>query len=197
MTVRPILSIVSPDTLAVMGLRQLLQNVLPIMTVEAFSSVEELEEAGPELFAHYFVDISVFLTNRPFFQERRRKTIVLTCTPEHSSQLSDFHCICVTQPEAQLVRALLALEQHAHSHGRHLPSQPRPAVHKTLSVREVEVLTLIVQGYINKEIADRLHISLTTVITHRKNIMDKLGIHSVSGLTIYAVVNGYVDMDMI
>ena len=47
------------------------------------------------------------------------------------------------------------------------------------------------------KIADKLNISLTTVITHRKNIMDKLGIRSVSGLTIYAVVNGYVDMDMI
>ena len=197
MTVQPIIAIVSPDTLAVMGLRQLLQNVIPIMTVETFSNVEELEDAGSELFAHYFVDISVFLTNRPFFQERRRKTIVLTRTLEHASQLSDFHCICVTQPETQLVRALLALEQRAHSHGRHLPSSSRPAVPKTLSVREVEVLTLIVQGYINKEIADRLNISLTTVITHRKNIMDKLGIRSVSGLTIYAVVNGYVDMDMI
>ena len=92
MTVKPILAIVSPDTLAVMGLRQLLQNVIPIMTVETFSNVEGLEEAGPELFAHYFVDISVFLTSRSFFQERRRKTIVLTRTLEHASQLSDFHC---------------------------------------------------------------------------------------------------------
>ena len=197
MTVKPVVSIISPDTLAVMGLRQLLQTVIPIMTVETFNTVDELMEAGPELFAHFFVDISVFLTNRSFFQENKRKTIVLTRTLEHASQLSDFHCICVTQPEKQLVRSLLALQQHAHSHGRHLPPSSLPSVPKTLSVREVEVLTLIVQGYINKEIADRLNISLTTVITHRKNIMDKLGIRSVSGLTIYAVVNGYVDMDMI
>ena len=58
-------------------------------------------------------------------------------------------------------------------------------------------MALIVRGYINKEIADRLNIGLATVITHRKNIMEKLGIKSVSALTIYAVMNGYVDVDSI
>ena len=66
-----------------------------------------------------------------------------------------------------------------------------------LTSREVEVLVLIVRGYINKEIADRLNIGLTTVISHRKNIMEKLGLKSVSALTIYAVMNGYVDVDKI
>ena len=68
---------------------------------------------------------------------------------------------------------------------------------KILSDREIEVLSLIVKGYINKEIAHRLNIGMTTVITHRKNIMDKLGMRSVSALTIYAVMNGYVDIDKI
>ena len=53
------------------------------------------------------------------------------------------------------------------------------------------------QGYINKEIADQLNIGLTTVITHRKNIMEKLGMKSVSALTIYAVMHGYVDINKI
>ena len=66
-----------------------------------------------------------------------------------------------------------------------------------LSAREIEVLALITKGLINKEIADKLNISLTTVITHRKNIVEKLGIKSVSGLTIYAVMHGYVDADRI
>ena len=63
-----------------------------------------------------------------------------------------------------------------------------------LTDREIEVLVLIVEGYINKEIADKLHIGLTTVISHRKNIMDKLDARSVSALTIYAVTHGYVDI---
>jgi len=56
---------------------------------------------------------------------------------------------------------------------------------------------LITKGLINKEIADKLNISLTTVISHRKNITEKLGIKSVSGLTIYAVMHGYVEADRI
>ena len=66
-----------------------------------------------------------------------------------------------------------------------------------LTPREREVLILLVQGYINKEIADKLYISLTTVISHRKNITEKLGIKSISGLTIYAVMNGFIDADRI
>ena len=61
----------------------------------------------------------------------------------------------------------------------------------------MEVITLIAKGLINKEIADKLHISLTTVISHRKNITEKLGIKSVSGLTIYAVMHGYIEVDEI
>jgi len=63
-----------------------------------------------------------------------------------------------------------------------------------LSDREKEVLTLVVQGLINKEIADKLHLSLHTVLSHRKNIAKKLNIHSTAGLTIYAIVNKLVDI---
>ena len=49
----------------------------------------------------------------------------------------------------------------------------------------------------NKEIAGKLFISLNTVLTHRKNIARKLGIHSVAGLTIYAVANHLVDIEQI
>ena len=68
---------------------------------------------------------------------------------------------------------------------------------ETLSQREKEIITCVVKGMTNKEIADKLNISLTTVITHRKNIVEKLGIKSVSGLTIYAVMHGYIDADRI
>jgi DNA-binding CsgD family transcriptional regulator len=113
------------------------------------------------------------------------------------SQLSDFHCLCVNVPEQQLVRSLLALQQYAHGRGEHLPPMPEMLQRKILSDREIEVMSLIVQGYINKEIADRLSIGLATVITHRRNIMDKLGLKSVSALTIYAVMHGYVDINKI
>jgi DNA-binding NarL/FixJ family response regulator len=132
-----------------------------------------------------------------FFSEHRRKTIVLTLSLDTMSQLSDFKCLCVNVPEKELVRSLLMLEQHAHGKGEHLPPMPAILTQKILSDREIEVMSLIVQGYINKEIADKLNIGLATVITHRKNIMDKLGMKSVSALTIYAVMHGYVDINKI
>jgi DNA-binding NarL/FixJ family response regulator len=89
------------------------------------------------------------------------------------------------------------LQQHAHPGGHNLPPMPDVLQRKVLSDREIDVMSLIVQGYINKEIADRLNIGLSTVITHRKNIMDKLGFKSVSALTIYAVMHGYVDINKI
>jgi DNA-binding CsgD family transcriptional regulator len=64
-----------------------------------------------------------------------------------------------------------------------------------LSERETDVLKLLANGMANKEIADKLHISTNTVITHRKNISHKTGIKTVSGLTIYAVVQKLVSID--
>ena len=64
----------------------------------------------------------------------------------------------------------------------------------SLSDREKDVIVALVQGMSNKEIADHLCISINTVITHRRNIARKLQIHSPAGLTIYAIVNGLVDI---
>ncbi|HCO68009.1 MAG TPA: DNA-binding response regulator [Dysgonomonas sp.] len=63
-----------------------------------------------------------------------------------------------------------------------------------LSDREKEILISIVKGMSNKEIAEYHNISIHTVITHRRNIGRKLEIHSVSGLTIYAILNKLVDI---
>ena len=68
---------------------------------------------------------------------------------------------------------------------------------ETLSEREVDVIVALVQGMANKEIADHLCISVNTVITHRRNIARKLQIHSPAGLTIYAIVNGLVDISAV
>lgn len=71
--------------------------------------------------------------------------------------------------------------------------------HKTMDIsqRELDVLRLIALGYLNKEIADNLKISLNTVLTHRKNITSKLGIKTVSGLIFYCISKGYISADEI
>lgn len=190
----PKIAIIDPNTLAVLGLKSLLQNVMPIVQVDTYGSYAELESNHPEQYFHYFVSMNIVLQNRSYFTEFRYKTIVLTLSIDTNTQLSGFNCLCVNVPEKQLIKSLLALQQRAHSHGRNLPPMPRQNI---LSDREIEVMSLIVMGYINKEIADKLNIGLPTVITHRKNIMDKLNIKSVSAMTIYAVMNGYVDINKI
>ena len=62
-----------------------------------------------------------------------------------------------------------------------------------LSKREIDVLVAVAKGLMNKEIADQMHISIHTVISHRKNITHKTGIKSVSGLTVYALLNNLID----
>jgi DNA-binding NarL/FixJ family response regulator len=157
----------------------------------------ELLANKPEQYMHYFVSMNIVLENRGFFSERKRRTIVLTLSLSDNNQLSDFHSLCINVPESELVRALLTLQHMGHSNGRNMPKMPKILQQKILSDREIEVMALIVQGYINKEIADKLNIGLSTVITHRKNIMEKLGMKSVSALTIYAVMHGYVDINKI
>ncbi len=194
---RPKVAIIDHNTLAVMGLKNILQNVMPIMTVDTYGSFLELETNNPEQYFHYFVAMNIVLENKAFFMERKRKTIVLTVSFSNTSLPSDFHCLCINVSEQELIRSLLTLQQHAHGHGENLPPMPAILKQKILTDREIEVMSLIVQGYINKEIADKLNIGLATVITHRKNIMDKLGMKSVSALTIYAVMHGYVDINKI
>ncbi len=194
---RPRIAIIDSNTLAALGLKQLLQNVLPIMTVDNYATLAELEANHPEQYAHFFVAMNIVVEHRQFFAEHRRKTIVLTLSLDSSSRLAEFHSLCINVPEAQLVRSLLMLQQHAHPQGKNLPPLPNVLMQKVLSDREIEVMALVVQGYINKEIADKLNIGLATVVTHRKNIMNKLGMKSVSALTIYAVMHGYVDINKI
>jgi DNA-binding NarL/FixJ family response regulator len=64
-----------------------------------------------------------------------------------------------------------------------------------LSPREITILRLVCGGLTNRQIAEKLFLSAHTVITHRKNISSKLGIKSVSGLTIYAIVNNIITIE--
>ena len=64
-----------------------------------------------------------------------------------------------------------------------------------LSKRETDVLVAVAKGMMNKEIADQMNISIHTVISHHKNITRKIGIKSVSGLTVYALLNNLITED--
>jgi DNA-binding NarL/FixJ family response regulator len=73
-------------------------------------------------------------------------------------------------------------------------AENKKSVFAKLTPREREVLQLIAEGHKTKSIADRLHISPKTVLTHRDNIMKKLGLNSTAALTRYALRQGIVDL---
>lgn len=188
------IAVIHHDTLAAIGLRQMLQEVMPIVEIDTYLSADDIPQAAVDNYIHYFASTNTVTENTQFFVNRRNKTIILSASADAQPTFAGFHCICTSVPEKMLIRSLLTLEQSAHSSGRNLPPVPQSEQEKQLSAREIEVMSLIVKGMINKEIADRLNISLATVVTHRRNIMEKLGLKSVSALTIYAVTRGYVDI---
>ena len=98
------------------------------------------------------------------------------------------------------VPAVLHLEREVSQANTHKKVEEAPTAkeEKTatddLSQREKEIITCVVKGMSNKEIAESLYISIHTVITHRRNIARKLQIHSPTLLTVYAIVNKLVDI---
>lgn len=197
---KPEIAIIEPNTLTSLGLTTILERIIPMATIRTFHSFNELMDDTPDMYAHYFISAQIYVEHNAFFLPRKRKTIVLA-SDNPQFQLSGIPVLNIYDTEEQLVKNILKLHQHAHHDGypvKDMPPIPKTEPHQEiLSSREIEVLVLITKGLINKEIADKLNISLTTVITHRKNITEKLGIKSVSGLTIYAVMNGYIEADRI
>ena len=80
-------------------------------------------------------------------------------------------------------------ESFVEDYARHVPTD-RSTAFASLTPREREVLQLVAEGKTTKEIAGRLHVSVKTIEAHRAQIMDKLQIHSIAGLTKFAVHEG-------
>ena len=96
-----------------------------------------------------------------------------------------------------LVPMVRLLENPRRYRGEAPPAGEAAEERHELSAREKEILVSVAQGLLNKEIADRHHISINTVITHRKNIARKTGIKTVPGLTVYAILNNLIDINSI
>ena len=191
------IAIIDNNSLARLGLENLLEEIVPNITIRSFGSFAELMDDTPDMFAHYFVSIQIYLEHTFFFLRKKYQTVVL-CNEETQAQLpTGMLSLNINLEEQHLVKSILKLHQKGHPGAIYLHSQTQMPLQNDLTMREIEVLSLVARGFINKEIADKLNISLTTVITHRKNITEKLGIKSVSGLTIYAVMRGYVEADSI
>ncbi|WP_368043583.1 response regulator transcription factor [uncultured Alistipes sp.] len=191
---RPAIAVIAPSILTALGMKSILEKIIPMAEVEVFNDVHALEESGMKRYFHFFTAAPLFVRHSALFRPYRRRVILLaggSVPPE----LADMRRLNILRSEEELVRDIMHMHRSVH-HDAHDPAPDASAAQgPVLSAREAEVLALIARGHINKEIAQRLGIGLTTVISHRRNLMEKLGIRSVSGLTLYAVTRGYVEAD--
>lgn len=170
--------IIDPDRLRSIGLRHML-NTFFDLEADVFTDLPArfTEEDHQTL---YVVTAELFAEWLDFFMPRRQRTAIIG----KRRQGSTITVVDPTDDESQLVDCLSCFVDQGDAKAAH-PETP-------LSQREVEVLRLVALGLINKEIAERLSISFNTVLTHRRNITSKLGIKSVSGLGVFALMNGYI-----
>lgn len=118
---------------------------------------------------------------------------------DKSNQVISFSIVCSLKEKLQSNRQYTI---YLHSSPDDIYEQVKPVFEQKglinseteeLTNREVDVLKLVALGYSNKEIAGKLFISTHTVMSHRKNITEKLGIKSISGLTVFAIINNIID----
>lgn len=181
------IAVILPDTLQSVGLQHLLSEYFPPIEIGAFPSFETFSKGkNYDSFDYYFTNTETWILNMDFFLPRKTKTMLILDHKTTSDKSASINYITTNSPLEILIEQFEKLFENETN-----ISHPGEAS-KGLSLREIDVLQLIVKGITNKEIADKLNISLNTVLTHRKNITSKLGIKTVSGLTFYAIMNGFV-----
>lgn len=195
------IAIVDDNILACMGLQKILQELLPMADIVVYESFDALKADENEEYIHYFISSRIYFEHTTYFRSKKGHSIVMV---SGDLGIKGVATLNVCQNEVSLIKDLLKLQHHGH-HGHNMPKElgNTNIVHETtlkgqqeniLSTREIEVALLLCQGYINKEIANKLNISLSTVVTHRKNIMEKLDARSLADVVIFCVLNGIYDI---
>lgn len=191
------IAIIDTNSLSSIALQSILIDIIPQVEVQIYSSIQQLQDNQSDEIVHYFASSGIVFNNMEFFVPLKRKTIVLCEGDGKLMRDNGFRTLNISQPENSLLKELLSLHQMGHPHGHANLEQKHGAgvVSTELSSREQEVLKYVVLGYFNKEIAERLHITMATVAFHRNNISEKLGSRSLGHLTIYAVMHGIVKIE--
>ena len=184
-------AVIDSNVLTCIGLQHLLGRLLPMAEIQVFSNIKELMELGDiSGFLHFFVSSNIYFQQTNFFRQFPKKIIVLV---NGDMQIKDIHTLNICQSEKELVSDFMALQHKGHDHAINMARQVEEK--QVLSSREIEVAILLCKGYINKEIAEQLSLATTTVISHRKNIMEKIQARSLADVIIYCVVKGIVSLE--
>ena len=183
--------IIDSNILACLGLQHLICDLLPMAEVLICRSYEELAMQEDADFLHYFVSSRIYFEHTKFFRDHPKKSIVLV---NGDMMISGVNTLNVCQSQQALVREIMSLQRKGHGHAITMArnAEKTPLL---LSAREIEVAVLLCKGLRSKEVADSLCVSPTTVMTHRKNIMEKLHARSLADVLLYCVVNGMVDVE--
>lgn len=177
------IAIVCGDTLRAVGLRNLLASYFAPVETDLYPSPQALESAPRYDFCFLDADFADRWNGGP-----SAPPVMILGGRENPSSGGTGPVLDTTAALQELVEAVGNFFAQAAPLRDHVCEFSG----KSLTEREIQVLQQVVRGAINKEIADRLSISFNTVLTHRKNIAAKTGIKTVSGLTFYALLNGYV-----
>ena len=191
----PSLAIIDANNLCSMALKNILYEMFSQVEVHSYNDIDSYIRDSNRHFVHFFVSSEMLFAHSDEFETLRHITTVLSAGPNESIEKAGFCLLDMTLPEQEIVsRLLLNVQNYGHRNammGQKLNAGSR------LSPREREVLALMVKGLINKEIAEKLGISLTTVIFHRNNICEKLRTRSLGKLTVFAVFSGIVELNEI
>lgn len=187
--------IADPSEIITQGLSILLSKNPNFKVVECFNSAEKLIERLPIqkidvlIINPTIIDYSMRTMVRDIFPIGQNVALIaLVGSFIEGRVLKEFSGIIeINDSQIHIESTIVELAQMAKL------GDANEAINYNLSKREVDVLIAVAKGLQNKEIADCLNISIHTVISHRKNISHKTGIKSVSGLTVYALLNKLID----
>lgn len=183
------IAIIDDNILAGIGLQHMLEDMIPMAEVTLCQNTGEINGMKDfHQFAHYFVSSRIYFSNIDLFRSYSKKTIILV---NGDRIIKGMRTLNVCQNEKKLAHDFIALHRVGHGEEKSRERQDTPV----LSPREIQVMILLCKGCINKEVGEKLNISLATVMTHRKNIIAKLHARSLADIIIYAVVNGYVNIE--
>ena len=184
--------LIEPSEIVAAGLSDIISRIPNFSIVQTLSNLGYYNPAASNNIDIIIVDPSVIDYNerfdiRSYFNNESITIIALMLGNHEESVIRQYDgSIGIydnTQRVAQKLRS--AIEEAAQT--------PRSDINE-LSSRERDILAAVAKGMTNKEIADEFNISVYTVISHRRNISQKLGINSIPGLTVYAIMNKLVDM---
>jgi|WetSurMetagenome_2_1015567.scaffolds.fasta_scaffold73776_4 DNA-binding CsgD family transcriptional regulator len=174
--------IISPNQLQCIGLKNILEEYFNPGSIYISNVFENT--ISNKIADFIFMPSDMYLAHNGQVNTLKSKTIIFTQYETERIQGAP-DMLNITLPPEELIEQLRTIFQ------KNLSAIIKDE-QEELSSRETEVLKLVAKGLQNKQIADKLSISLHTVISHRKNITRKLGIKTVSGLTVYALLNGLI-----